>query len=230
MLFFRALLLSGSRWCLVGSLKLRLITTTGRCSCHLCGLGRGSWSGVRIEVVDEHRRILHHALSCHHEPGLHLVQQGALLLVVLAVLKVTIVTGARVAEATRHVRVYVDALLTVGALGEKLALFFRVHILTLVVWLATFGPVLAADQNFLAFRLSLGGALLWISHSWACRFKCLNWLDRAEPLQTFTFELLCLLCRELRFNELAVLTACILVRRAVVVLMADSTNASLLQI
>lgn len=141
-MLFWVLLLGRSRYCLTGSLLLHLIIANGR---HLSSLSRCSWRRVCIEIVDEHRWIFHHTLGCHHEPGLHLVKQGALLLVVLAMFEVTIVTSARVTKATWHVWVHIDAFLTVGALGEKLALFFRVHILTLIIWLATFRPVFAAN-------------------------------------------------------------------------------------
>lgn len=103
--------------------------------------------------------MLHHTLSCHHEPRLHRVEQVALITVVSAMTPVAIVPCAGVTEPAQHIWMYVNALVPVAALWEELALFARVQILTLSVRLVTLWPVFAAHEYLLSFLIffSLAG-------------------------------------------------------------------------
>ena len=161
-------------------------------------LGSGRGCRVGIEVVDKHGWVLHDALSGHHEPRLHRVQQAALRRVVPAVAVVAVEARARVLEFACDLWVHEHALVAVAALREELAFVLRVHILALVFLLVAFRPVFAPNEDFLGFSGSSVGSFLREPVR-------LDRLNRSESLKSLPLEFLCLLAGELRLDQLAVL-------------------------
>ena len=156
----------------------------------------GDWHWcVCIEIVNEHWRVLHHSLGSHQKPRLHEAQLvlGPIAAVVLVR---AIHSCAGISKLACNLRVNEETLVTVRALGEELALVFRMNILAKPLWLAAFRPVFASHLNFFCARLFVLSLIRYCLHIYH-----FGGFYRPESLQTLFFKIFSLLSCELLLKK-----------------------------